>query len=211
MTSPTRMKGTPPWVCPGHAADAYHRIDISQSSRHLVVKDGVRPIADTKRPVVLYESGFAPRWYVPRQDIDENALIPAEGQTRVECARDEGRSRLQLVARYEGRSVSAAAGLQWADGLALGRVRWRRADDDRVRLSRLLLHLRADADNAWIAKFTQQAVAESHARRPGGEAMLARMSEMIFVDAVRRYADCLPTDSAGWLAGLRDRFIARWR
>jgi uncharacterized protein (DUF427 family) len=65
----------------GHAADAYHRIDIRQSSRHLVVKDGVKPIADTKRPVVLYESGFAPRWYVPRQDIDESALIPAEGQT----------------------------------------------------------------------------------------------------------------------------------
>ena len=65
----------------GHAADAYHRIDIRQSSRHLVVKDGVRPIADTKRPVVLYESGFAPRWYVPREDIDESALVPADGQT----------------------------------------------------------------------------------------------------------------------------------
>jgi uncharacterized protein (DUF427 family) len=64
----------------GHAADAYHRIDIRQSSRHLVVKDGVRPIADTNRPVVLYESGFAPRWYVPRRDIDQNALSPAEGQ-----------------------------------------------------------------------------------------------------------------------------------
>jgi uncharacterized protein (DUF427 family) len=65
----------------GHAADAYHRIDIRQSSRHLVVKDGVRPIADTKRPVVLYESGFAPRWHVPREDIDESALVPADGQT----------------------------------------------------------------------------------------------------------------------------------
>jgi uncharacterized protein (DUF427 family) len=51
----------------GHASDAYHRIDIRQSSRHLVVKDGARVIADTSRPVVLYESGFAPRWYVPRQ------------------------------------------------------------------------------------------------------------------------------------------------
>jgi len=30
---------------------------------------------------VLYESGFAPRSYVPRQDIEENALIPVEGQT----------------------------------------------------------------------------------------------------------------------------------
>jgi AraC-like DNA-binding protein len=72
-----------------------------------------------------------------------------------------------------------------------------------------LLHLRATDDDAWIAKFTQQAVAESHARRPGGEAMLARMSEMMFVDAVRRYADQLPMQSAGWLAGLRDRFVGR--
>src|SRR5205823_11455485 len=65
----------------GHAADSYHRIDIRQTSRHLVVRDRDRVVADTKRPLVLYESGFAPRWYVPRQDIDENALIPAEGQT----------------------------------------------------------------------------------------------------------------------------------
>ena len=65
----------------GHAADLYHRNDIRQSSRHLVVMDGVRRIADTTRPIVLYESGFAPRWYVPRQDIDESALIPVEGQT----------------------------------------------------------------------------------------------------------------------------------
>jgi AraC-like DNA-binding protein len=72
-----------------------------------------------------------------------------------------------------------------------------------------LLHLRASEDDAWIAQFTQQAVAESHARRPGGEAMLARMSEMMFVDAVRRYADGLPAHSAGWLAGLRDRHIGR--
>ena len=72
-----------------------------------------------------------------------------------------------------------------------------------------LLHLRASDGDAWIAKFTEQAVAESHARRPGGEAMLARMSEMMFVDAVRRYADHLPPESSGWLAGLLDRFVGR--
>jgi uncharacterized protein (DUF427 family) len=65
----------------GHAADAYHRIDIRQSSRHLVVKDGNRVVADTTRPLVLFESGFAPRWYVPREDINEATLTPAEGQT----------------------------------------------------------------------------------------------------------------------------------
>lgn len=65
----------------GHAADAYHRIDIRATSRHLVVRDGARVVADTRRPVVLYESGFAPRWYVPRVDVDESALAPVDGQT----------------------------------------------------------------------------------------------------------------------------------
>src|SRR5215475_3857504 len=65
----------------GHAADSYHRIDIRQASRNLVVRHHDRTIADTKRPVVLYESGFAPRWYVPRADIDESALTPVKLQT----------------------------------------------------------------------------------------------------------------------------------
>ena len=65
----------------GHAADPYHRIDIRQTSRHLVVNDGPRTVADTHRPLELYESGFAPRWYVPRQHVDAVALVPAEGQT----------------------------------------------------------------------------------------------------------------------------------
>jgi uncharacterized protein (DUF427 family) len=64
-----------------HAADSYHRIDIRQSSRRLFVRhrDGI--IADAKQPLVLYESGFAPRWYVARADIDESALTPVKHQT----------------------------------------------------------------------------------------------------------------------------------
>jgi uncharacterized protein (DUF427 family) len=65
----------------GHAADGYHRIDIRQTSRRLVVRHHERLIADSKRPLVLYESGFAPRWYLPRADVDESALTPVEPQT----------------------------------------------------------------------------------------------------------------------------------
>jgi uncharacterized protein (DUF427 family) len=65
----------------GHAADGYHRIDIRQSSRSLRVRHRDRIIADTRRPVVLYESGFAPRWYVPRADIEQSALTPVAFQT----------------------------------------------------------------------------------------------------------------------------------
>jgi uncharacterized protein (DUF427 family) len=65
----------------GHAADGYHRIDIRQTSRNLVVRHREHVVADTKRALVLYESGFAPRWYVPRADIDESALNFVEHQT----------------------------------------------------------------------------------------------------------------------------------
>jgi uncharacterized protein (DUF427 family) len=65
----------------GHAADSYHRIDIRQASRNLVVRHHDRVVADTKQPLVLYESGFAPRWYVPRSDIDESALTFVEHRT----------------------------------------------------------------------------------------------------------------------------------
>ncbi len=65
----------------GHASDPYHRIDIRRSSRHLVVRSGDQVIADTTAPLVLYESGFAPRWYVPRADVVADALTADQLQT----------------------------------------------------------------------------------------------------------------------------------
>ncbi|MDX3849960.1 DUF427 domain-containing protein [Streptomyces sp. AK02-01A] len=65
----------------GHAADAYHRIDIRDTSRVLEVRSEGESVARSEHPIVLYESGFAPRWYVPRSDIDESRPQPVEGQT----------------------------------------------------------------------------------------------------------------------------------
>jgi uncharacterized protein (DUF427 family) len=65
----------------GHAADPYHRIDIRQTSRKLVVTHADLIIAESTGPLVLYESGFAPRWYVPREDINESALTLVNNQT----------------------------------------------------------------------------------------------------------------------------------
>jgi AraC-like DNA-binding protein len=72
-----------------------------------------------------------------------------------------------------------------------------------------LLHLKANEKPDWIEQFARHAVTESNDRRPGADAMLERMSEMMFIDAVRRYVDTLPEDSRGWLAGLRDRYVGR--
>lgn len=72
-----------------------------------------------------------------------------------------------------------------------------------------LLHLKTGEGNDWLAHSMKQAAAESGDRRAGGEVLLERLSEMMFVDAVRRYVDAMPEDGRGWLAGMRDRFVGR--
>jgi AraC-like DNA-binding protein len=63
--------------------------------------------------------------------------------------------------------------------------------------------------DSWIASFLRAAVVESNQRRPGGEAVLERMSEMLFAEVLRRYLDALPPGQTGWLAGMRDPSIGR--
>ena len=65
----------------GHAADAYHRIDLRHSARHLSVSSHGTQLVETDRALVLYESGFAPRWYVPREDLADGLLTPVERTT----------------------------------------------------------------------------------------------------------------------------------
>ena len=72
-----------------------------------------------------------------------------------------------------------------------------------------LLHLRSGDGQDWAMQCMLQAAAESTSRRPGAGAMLERLSEMMFIDAMRRYLGALPEDSPGWLAGLRDRYVGR--
>jgi AraC-like DNA-binding protein len=71
-----------------------------------------------------------------------------------------------------------------------------------------LLHLPASGD-AFETGLLRQAMQSWRERRPGSEALLERVSEMMFVDAVRRYLEALPQESLGWLAGLRDRHVGR--
>lgn len=72
-----------------------------------------------------------------------------------------------------------------------------------------LMHLPAPRAGDWVRHVIDQAVAEYNDPRPGGDAVLERLSEMMFVDAARRYLEDLPDDATGWLAGLRDRFVGK--
>ena len=61
----------------------------------------------------------------------------------------------------------------------------------------------------WLDVFIPAAVAECENKRPGGESILARMSELMFVEVVRQHIESLPPAERGWLAGLRDKSVGR--
>ena len=71
-----------------------------------------------------------------------------------------------------------------------------------------MMHVPADTHGGnRLAELIRMAVEESTNRREGGETILARLSELMFVQALRRYVDDLPADSRGWLSGLRDPHV----
>jgi AraC-like DNA-binding protein len=73
-----------------------------------------------------------------------------------------------------------------------------------------VLHVRGAArSDTSLGQLINVAVDEANRKRPGGEALLERLSEMMFVDVLRRYLEALPAEHTGWLAGLRDRFVGR--
>jgi len=75
-----------------------------------------------------------------------------------------------------------------------------------------VIHLSAAGPHAatgWLGTLLNIAVRESGSARAGGENVLARLSELMFVETVRRYLEMLPPAQTGWLAGLRDPVVGQ--
>lgn len=71
-----------------------------------------------------------------------------------------------------------------------------------------VIHLRATAGDS-LPHLVELAVAESKQERAGGECVLSKLSELLFVEVVRRYIAQMPPESVGWFAGMRDENIGR--
>jgi len=63
--------------------------------------------------------------------------------------------------------------------------------------------------DAMLEQLVELALTESVAAREGGALVIAHLSELLFVEIVRRYVATLPRDSVGWFAGLRDENVGR--
>lgn len=71
------------------------------------------------------------------------------------------------------------------------------------------VNVRTDSSGHWLENSIRHMVEEAVSGRVGSEAMLAKLSEALFVDILRRYVDGLPEQQQGWLAGARDPVVGR--
>jgi AraC-like DNA-binding protein len=61
----------------------------------------------------------------------------------------------------------------------------------------------------WLGTLLSTAARESRSGRAGAENVLARLSELMFVETIRSYLETLPAAESGWLAGLRDPIVGQ--
>lgn len=74
-----------------------------------------------------------------------------------------------------------------------------------------MLHLRtrSERDGSWLGHLVGAAFAEATEGRIGGGSIVARLSELMFVELVRRHVEAMPPEATGWFAGLRDPHVGR--
>jgi AraC-like DNA-binding protein len=72
-----------------------------------------------------------------------------------------------------------------------------------------VLHLEQAANAAWFETILRRMVAESAHERPGQQAVLSRMTEVLFVEVLRSWLDSLRPGEGGWLGALRDPHIGK--
>jgi transcriptional regulator GlxA family with amidase domain len=73
----------------------------------------------------------------------------------------------------------------------------------------LCIPLGAGSASALFGELLRTALRESAAAQPGARPVLARLAELLFMEAVRRYAEAPGGPPQGWLAGARDPQVGR--
>jgi len=64
-----------------HPRDPYHRVDVLRSSRRIRVEIDGTMVAESARPTLLFETGLPTRYYIPKQDVRMDLLVPSDTRT----------------------------------------------------------------------------------------------------------------------------------
>lgn len=71
------------------------------------------------------------------------------------------------------------------------------------------VHIRDSPSGQWLEDTFRYSVDHAEASGPGGAAVIAKLSEVLFVETLRRYIAKLPSSQTGWLAGVRDPEVGK--
>ena len=71
------------------------------------------------------------------------------------------------------------------------------------------VNIREDSSGAWLENSIRFSVDQADGSRAGGEAVRAKLSEVLFVETLRTYINQLPSEQTGWLAGARDTEVGK--
>jgi len=139
-------------------------------------------------------------------------------ELQVEALRDleilqQARIEIPIIGTLDSITTAAVLPRWWNAEVCLGASdflaveMWiiQRARDESVRL----IHHRTDRSGHWLENSILHLVEEAASGRVGSEAMLAKLSEALFVDTLRRYVASLPEQQTGWLSGTRDPIVGR--
>jgi AraC-like DNA-binding protein len=193
---------TAPWCYDSPAASSAARVLEPGAENvvifHLVTEgtcvvelDGEPPLQLTAGDVVLFPQGHAHRM------ASEPGLPPAAPR------------RLETVLARRPRTLSHGGG-----GRAARMVCGYLACDKR--LASLLLaglppivrvNVRGSNAGIWLEASLRYALAEARSPRPGGEGVLAKLAEVLFIEVLRMTIGQSGSERTGWLAGLGDRVV----
>jgi uncharacterized protein (DUF427 family) len=95
-----------------------HTITVTQGNQHVVVGVGGEKLAESDRPVLLDETGYPTRYYLPREDVRTELLRPTDlattcpfkGQASYWSAQVGDQTYNDLVWSYEA-PIPQAAGI----------------------------------------------------------------------------------------------------
>jgi AraC-like DNA-binding protein len=140
----------------------------------------------------------------PQGDTHVMSSAPGmRGEASVESVRHAQHSRLPIAMSLDGggaEQVKLVCGFLGCDA---------RPFNPLLATLPRVLHLKAHEGDDTLRRLVDLAVVESAVQRPGGDCALSRLSELLFVEVVRRYVAQLPPEQRGWFAGLRDPHIGR--
>jgi AraC-like DNA-binding protein len=194
---------TAPWCVHSRVTpeDFPGRTDLPPSvvGFHYVVDGQMQVQAEGAAPVVVQAGEMV---LLPRNDAhllaSESGLPPAEPDPPVQ--RLEG-GMMRMVYGGGGTPTRIVCGYVASDA--------RRHPLLQALPTVFALDVKGRPSAEWVAASFRYAAQEVSSGRAASETVLAKISELLFVEAVRHYAETLPPDRKGWFAGLRDPAVGR--